>query len=127
MSKLVYSYQFADVVLDEEGNEEVVFDFDLPHGREIVEAAVEDWNDSMKISYLHTGFDSKIASMRAYPSKKAPWCMNIVIALAPDARLTGRRQSSLIEALDAQMVDGWGESFCQEVFKDESGCSYRAM
>lgn len=126
MSKFVVMYRFHEIQETRDGDYE--YKKDLPHAREIVKCAVDDWNKTVKSAYLYTGFDDDIASIRAYPSRTDTDAMCIEVCLKPRSRMSEKKRVAIEEAIDAQFSDGWGEGFFGSRFEDkETGICYYAV
>lgn len=127
MSKYVVAYHFHEIQITKDDEYICEYKTNLPHAKEIVEYAVDDWNSVVKISYLHTGFDDDIANIRAYPSRTDTDAMCVEVSLKPGIRMNERKRTEIEEAIDAQFSDGWGEGFFGNRFEDkETGICYYA-
>lgn len=129
MRKFVVMYHFHEIQETKDGEYICEYKKDLPHAKEIVKCAVDDWNKMVKsfIPCLYTGFDDDIASVRAYPSRTDTDAMCIEVRLKPRIRMTEKKRTAIEEAIDAQLSDGWGEGFFGRMFEDkETGSCYYA-
>lgn len=129
MSKFVVMYHFHEIQETRDGEYICEYKKDLPHAKEIVKSAVDDWNKTVKafIPFLYTEFDDDIASVRAYPSRTDTDAMCIEVRLKPKIRMSEKKRTAIEEAIDAQLSDGWGEGFFGSMFEDkENGICYYA-
>lgn len=129
MSKCVIVHHFHEIQITKDGEYICEYKENLPHSKEIVKNAVDDWNSTVKPSYLCTGFDDDIANVRAYPSRTDTDAMCVEVSFKPGIRMNKRKRAEIKEAIDAQFSDGWGESFFEKaiIFEDRvTGVCYYA-
>lgn len=94
MSKFVVMYHFHEIQETRDGEYICEYKKDLPHAKEIVKSAVDDWNKTVKafIPFLYTEFDDDIASVRAYPSRTDTDAMCIEVRLKPKIRMSEKKR-----------------------------------
>ena len=115
MAKFTISYHFNEVWVDVDGNFMRSFVEHLPHGRQIVIEAVRSWNETVQPSFLHSGYDDDIESVRAYPSHTDADAMNVIVELKKNKRWNASKREAIFNAVSIQFCDGWGEGFLGQV------------
>lgn len=106
MAKFIGAYHFHEVQTDKAGNAIKTYKDNLPHAKRIVNEAVANWNSIVKPSYLGTGFDDDIVSVRAYPSKTDSDAMCVAVDLAKGCRWNADKRYKANESISAQFCDG---------------------
>lgn len=116
MSIMCITYVFHEMQLDDSGNEIAYFEHDLPHAKEIGEAAVKSWNEAHMEQYFDGILAGKIESclmrfgeLNSRDGKKAGGMLTIKGKAG--VRFTEKIRNAISDQIDAQMSDGWGETF----------------
>ena len=112
MSKLFY-----DITIEEEyigtNSEYKIITKNIPHFEEIKNWLPKEW-DRCKI---HTTFDGQLKNkvqntlMKCFEEKDGTAIARITIEFVPGFRLSKNRRDACWQQLDAQMSDGFGESY----------------
>lgn len=117
MSKLYYDITITEAVLDNDDNIVSEIEIDLPHHNQIKDWLPKEW-DSCEI---HKTFDGiakdKIVSTKMTISKRKQdnntykTVARVTVTFQPGLRLNEKLRHETFDQLDAQMVDGFGESY----------------
>jgi len=113
ISVFKFTTTFIETKLDE--NDDFVEDYEinLPHHDMIAKAAEKSWNDTHMEQYYDGILEDKVESaiMKCRKSKTGVSEAVINIKLKDGIRLTERYRNAIVQQTEAQLSDGWGESF----------------
>lgn len=112
MSRLFYDIKLEEEYYTKSDNYSIVMTH-LPHFKEIAEWLPKEWN-KCKIQNTFTGIlKDKIdkCTMKCFEKKDGTAIARITIDFIPDFRLSKNRRIECWDQLDAQMSDGFGESY----------------
>lgn len=115
MSKFTIVIPFREVELDK--NDDVIKDYDygLPHHKQIVQTACNDWNEAHMEQYYDGLLKDKVESAKMSPyrdsSGKNKCLTKIEVVLKSGIRMTAKYRLAISQQTSAQMSDGWGEGF----------------
>lgn len=113
MSTLYYDIKVDELLFDDDGNEVQEIRTNLPHFRQIKAWLPGEWQKCE----IHKCFDGilkdQVAStkMRVFEDKTKQTIARVKIDFVPGFRLSEKRRQACWEQLDAQMSDGFGESY----------------
>lgn len=113
MSRFTFVVDFAETELDENNNLVQYYEENLPHNDQIIAEACKSWNEMHMEQYYDGCLDGKIesAAMKPYCREKGKCAVQILLELKAGYRLTEKVRNAIIDQTNAQLVDGWGESF----------------
>lgn len=113
MSKVQVIYSCFETILDEEGHIIQQYEKNLPHHNIIKNEMVKSWNDAHMEQFFDGELKDKIQSaiMTFRLNKKKESQAVITIETVKDYRLSERRRNMILDQIDAQFSDGWGEGF----------------
>ena len=116
MSKIVSLYTCHENQIDEKGNTVAYYQANLPHGKEIAEAFIGEWNkDAERMVEI---MNEQVAKGRVESCKARQYDKNgdkttiaIEIVAKPGKQLRRRMREDIFDFMDSQFCDGWGEGF----------------
>ena len=116
MSKVCY-----DIILEEtlfKNNKITYYESDLPHGKELAKRACEDWNKQERLmtKLVNECCYNRVESCIAKPVEVEKdgavlSCMRISFVGKPHAWLSDKFRTALVEFMEGQITDGWGEGY----------------
>lgn len=109
MRKLIVTFHIEEHQLDENGNAVAVFERELPHHNEIARWLPGEW-DSLDPLRL---FPKKVASCTLGVERDSAGhtCGVFTVTLREGARWDKHTRMVICEEIDAQLADGFGESY----------------
>jgi len=115
MSKFTFVTSFSETELDENNDVVASHYFDLPHHKQIVKSACDDWNNAHMEQYYDGFLKDKVESAKMSSCRDISGsnrCLvKIEVVLKPSIRMTAKRRMEIEHQTSAQMTDGWGEGF----------------
>lgn len=121
MDRIIYTFKFNEIIVDKDCCVIKKYKRELPHKNYIVETFCNEWNESSKefmLELMRDEVSKKIASCIAKPrhgNAKADYDAKIVISTSSGVKFAKDEVDDIVNYLDAQMVDGWGECFFPEI------------
>ena len=133
MAKLLSLYTLHERAFDKNGDEVAYYEKNLPHGDQLADAFIKNWNDDadfmLGLMNKEVGKD-RIASCRArrYEKNSDEVVVAVEIIAKPGKHFRGSMKGDIFEFMDSQFCDGWGEGFFGEVnmMTDSDGVKFCA-
>ena len=121
MDKIVYTFEFNEIIVDEENNYVKEYKKNLPHKDYIVKTFCNEWNKASKeflLELMRDEVSKKIVSCAAKPrhgNSKIKYDAKLVVTTREKDNFTEEEVDEILDYLDAQMADGWGECFFHKI------------
>lgn len=125
MSKRIYNLRFEMNRLDEEGNYVDEYIKNISHQEEIQKLLSESWNKTVKPEFFDGVLKDRIFSCKMMPQNRKDY-VSIHFVFKDGIRVTKKYEEALIEQMDGQLSDGWGECVFGEgnIFTVKDGTQY---
>lgn len=126
MSRRIFDLRFEMNRLDEEGNYVDEYIKDVSHQEEIQKLLCESWNKTVKPEFFDGVLKDRISSCKMSPRKNRKNYVSIYFVFKDGIRVTQKYEKALIEQMDGQLSDGWGEGVFGEgnAFTLKDGTKY---
>ncbi len=114
MAKLISLYTCHENQIDEQGNTIAYYESNLPHGKEIAEAFIGEWN---KADWMAGIMNEQVAKGRVESCKARRYengdrtTIAIEIVAKPGKQLRREIREDIFDFMGSQFCDGWGEGF----------------
>lgn len=116
MSTCFYTFPVSEVYLDDKDNEIKYWDKNLPHWKAIGAYLASELNKMHIEQFFYGKLKNKIKSCYAQYAllSNGTGCICLAIEAVPRFYLTKKNYDLICNQLDAQLSDGWGESYDRE-------------